>query len=186
MVIFVCGFLFKQIHIDYHYYIITPVSEKIDLGIGDNKHLKDKAVMEYLDELKEQKYLIADFNLTELVKVQPHITFGKRKYNNQEIMDNITDKMYITVYASKLTIGEDIIYIPHFRNFSVVNKIETVANQPKKKEGTVKKNGKKETITIEEPVNPIDIKQEYVYINIDQLWDDQAIDEYIQEKFDTT
>lgn len=184
LVIFVCGFLFKQVHIDYHYYIITPAAEKIDLGIGDNKHLKDRAIMTYLEDLEEQKYLIADFNITKIVKIKPHLTFGKKQYDNQTIMDNISKELYVTIYASKITIGEDIIYVPHFRTFTIINKIEEAANQPKKKEGIVKKNGKKETVIIEEAVNPIDIKQEYVYINLDQIWDDQAIDNYIQEKFD--
>ena len=184
MVIFVCGFLFKQVHIDYHYYIITPTAEKIDLGIGDNKHLKDRAIMTYLEDLEEQKYLIADFNITKIVKIKPHLTFGKKQYDNQTIMNNISKELYITIYASKITIGEDIIYVPHFRTFTTINKIEEAANQPKKKEGIVKKNGKKETVIIEEAVTPIDIKQEYVYINLDQIWDDQAIDNYVQEKFD--
>lgn len=124
--------------------MINPDTTKTQIGISANSRLVNETVLDYIQDIKMQDLQIADFNLQTAFDNNIIITFGTPKYNDSEIKNIIREETYVIVYASKITINNDVFYTKPNYSQSTIDKIKKINSK-------------------------LDIQQEYVYVNSNNL-----------------
>lgn len=107
----------------YKYYKIDTDRNTIQLGLSDNKNLKDDVVYKYLKELEDKGYIVADYNLDTIIDRNFVITWKSHKNNDENIEKNIENAITAKVYAYKLTIGDNTYYLPEQTAYSIIEQL---------------------------------------------------------------
>jgi hypothetical protein len=149
-----CAFLGACCRIRYKYYIITPEHDKIDLGISKNRHLVDDTIYAAITEKRLEYKDIADYSLNMIINDQRTIAWVWDKTDDAAIQDTIVDNLYVIVYATKITVRGDSIFVTQENESSIVKQIQT-------------KNKK------------VEIQRDYLYTNINSLSTDEEIKNFI-------
>ena len=150
----ICITLNACFRVSYRYYEIDNNQNKITLGVSADKNLIKNSVSDYIETIADNGFQIADFNLEKVYDKQIIITWRKNKQDTEDIQSAIEEGTYVIVYAGKITVGEDIIYI-----------------KPKLVNSTVEK--------IKEKDKKVTIQKEYVYINVNKVWNTDQLEDYL-------
>ena len=92
-------FFLKFFHVEYEYYQINRIGESFVLGMSTNNNLIDKAVYGKVQNIKNEGFQIADFNLKRIIKWKYKIKLGRKKNEDKQIISKIQDNTYVKVYA---------------------------------------------------------------------------------------
>ena len=141
------------IDIRYKYYNITPDYKITYIGVSEDKNLIDKSAMQYIKEIKEQGYLIADYNLTIAPVIELSLVKRWRKDDKEKIIEELKDNFTILVYCTQIQYQDKKFYIQNSEVNYFILKLKLLDSS-------------------------IEIDKKYVYEDVRQVWNKQKIEEY--------
>jgi len=111
ILIIAIGIFISTFKIAYKYTAIDEEHNREIIGYSNSKYLVNYTMYEYIGDIEKQKYLIADFNLTKIYKVNLTIVHRTKKYNDEKIKNDIKQNTYVKVYAAIVSLEGKTIYV---------------------------------------------------------------------------
>ena len=116
--------ILTNIKINYNYYRTDIYGNKILLGTASNNNLLDITVYNKINEVKQDKFQIADYNLKNLITIQPTIKWNNFNSEDEKVKDAIEDNMFIIVYALKLNIDGIEYILPESEGYKILGQLK--------------------------------------------------------------
>lgn len=140
-----------QLDFTYKYYAIDVDGNKTILGNSQNSHLIIDVKNDYLTNIESKGYYVIDYTTSDIIDRKIILTWKKDKENNVEkIEKRIEDTMVVMVYAYKLSYKGKSYIIPENKRDYIFDNLD-VENKD----------------------------FESIYVNIEKLLDDEAIENLI-------
>ena len=114
---------FSCLRIRYEYYKIDPDLNRTTLGISADKGLKYDAEIARIEKAKEDGYLIGSFDYEDIVEYKWVIKWFKTPTNDKQIVSSIEDSVCITVYASQITLNNQVYFLNEKDMSSLISKL---------------------------------------------------------------
>lgn len=102
----ICITCFLCVGKGYTYYDILK-QPQVYLGVGKSEKLLEVTVENYLKQIEQDGYTIADYSVNIVTLVKPIIT-DKRKINDEIVKENILKEVDVSVFLYKLILDKDI------------------------------------------------------------------------------
>lgn len=125
IILFIVGIIIlTNVKINYNYYKIDIYGNKILLGTASSNNLLDITVYNKINEVKQDKFQIADYNLKNLITIQPTIKWNSFNSEDEKVKDAIEDNMFIIVYALKLNIDGIDYILPESEGYTILGQLK--------------------------------------------------------------
>jgi len=143
IVILIAFYLTLTSHFRFSYrYTLVNGKEKIILGISDNPHLRDDAMIEEAEEIKKDHREIAYFKENNKIKVHWTIVKKENPGEADQIKEAYKQNIDFYVYAHQITIEKKSYIVPANQGYETIRKFKE--KNPKVKDiflqGTYAKN----------------------------------------------